>query len=216
MAYLAKEERRKAIILATLEVVRQKGFAGITTRAVAKQLGAATGILHHHFKSLSDLKCETLRFLSHKSVEKWHKFAHQHNPAQALLHLISFEATPEEKAEISVWISAADEATRDPEFALVYAEETNKSHKWLCANLEDGLEAGEYKLSLPVELAAWKLMALIFNLYDLSSLPATDLSPEMALAIIKEELKSTLGLQDKDLMSPLLAAQQHSMNEEDT
>ncbi len=73
MAYLAKEERRKAIILATLEVVKEKGFAGITTRAVAKQLDAATGIVHHHFKSLTELKCETLRYLSQK---KWCQLHH--------------------------------------------------------------------------------------------------------------------------------------------
>ncbi|MES0868208.1 TetR family transcriptional regulator C-terminal domain-containing protein [Pseudovibrio sp. SCP19] len=206
MAYLAKEERRKAIILATLEVVKEKGFAGITTRAVAKQLGAATGILHHHFKSLTDLKCEALRYLSQKNGDNCISIAKDLTPTQALLRLISFNATSEEKAETTIWISAADEATRDPELARVYAEETNKSHQWLCSNLREGAKTGEYTLTLPVELAAWKLMSLAFNLYDVSNLPETELTPDMAVQILKEELKSTLGLDSKDLASQLLSS----------
>ena len=206
MAYLAKDERRKAIIQATLDVVKEKGFAGITTRAVAKQLGAATGILHHHFKSLLDLKCEALRYLSQKHGGNCIAISQDLAPTQALLRLISFNATPEEKAEISIWISAADEANRDPVFARVYGEETNKCHEWLCNNLKDGIRTGEYTLTLPVELAAWKLMSLAFNLYDVSNLPDTDLTPEMAVQILKDELKSTLGLNSKDLASQLLSS----------
>ncbi len=206
MAYLVKEERRKAIILATLEVVKEKGFAGITTRAVARQLGAATGILHHHFKSLTDLKCEALRYLSQKHDNNCILFSRDLPPTQALLHLISFNATPQEKAETSIWISAADEASRDPEFAHVYAEVTNKSHEWICNNLKEGVNTGEYTLTLPAELIAWKLMSLAFNLYDVSNLPNTDLTPDMAVQILKEELKSTLGLDSKDLASQLLSS----------
>lgn len=204
MAYLPKEERRKAIILATLEVVAEKGFAGITTRAIATRLGAATGILHHHFKSLIDLKCEALRYLSRKNELNCIKMAQELMPTQALLKILSFDANPDEKSEASIWISAADEATREPEFGQVYAEETNKHHQWICNNLKDGAKAGEFTLSLPPELAAWKLIAVAYNLYDISSLPHTNLSPEMAVEIIKQELMSTLGLKSKDLASRLL------------
>lgn len=206
MAYLAKEERRKAIILATLEVVKEKGFAGITTRAVAKQLDAATGIVHHHFKSLTELKCETLRYLSQKNGANYITISNTLPPTQALLRLLSFNVTPEEKTETSVWVSAADEANRDPEFARVYGEETNKSHDWLCSNLKEGVRTGEYTLTLPVEFAAWKLMSLAFNLYDVSNLPDTALTPDMAVQILKDELKSTLGLESKDLASKLLSS----------
>ncbi|KZK83229.1 HTH-type transcriptional repressor KstR2 [Pseudovibrio sp. Ad13] len=206
MAYLAKEERRKAIILATLDVVKENGFAGITTRAIAKQLGAATGILHHHFKSLTDLKCEALRYLSQKNGDNCISVSKDLPPTQALLRLISFNATPQEKAETSIWISAADEANRDPEFARVYAEETNKSHEWICNNLKEGVRSGEYTLTLPAELVAWKLMSLAFNLYDVSNLPDTDLTPDMAVQILKDELKSTLGLNSKDLAYQLLSS----------
>ncbi|SDR05114.1 TetR family transcriptional regulator C-terminal domain-containing protein [Pseudovibrio sp. Tun.PSC04-5.I4] len=204
MAYLPKEERRKAIILATLEVVAEKGFAGITTRVIATKLGAATGILHHHFKSLIDLKCEALRFLSRKNESNCIKMAQELTPTQTLLKLLSFNASAEERSEVSIWISAADEATREPEFGQVYAEENNKHHQWLCNNLKEGAKAGEFTLSLPAELAAWKLMAVAYNLYDISSLPHTNLSPEMAVEIIKQELITTLGVKSKDLASRLL------------
>ncbi|KZL12646.1 HTH-type transcriptional repressor KstR2 [Pseudovibrio axinellae] len=207
MAYLAKDERRKAIIIATLQVVAEKGFAGITTRAVATQLGAATGILHHHFSSLSELKCEALRFLSRKNEMKSRKMAQELTPTQSLLKILSFDATPEEKSEACIWISAADEAAREPEFGRVYAQESNRYHEWVCENLKAGAKTGEFTLSLSPELAAWKLMTVAHNLYDVSSLPHTDLSPQMAVEILKQELIATLGLKSKDLASQLLSSQ---------
>ncbi len=49
-------------------------------------------------------------------------------------------------------------------------------------------------------------MSLAFNLYDVSNLPDTALTPDMAVQILKDELKSTLGLESKDLASKLLSS----------
>lgn len=199
MAYMAKEERRLKILLAALDETKDKGFAGLTTRGIAARAQASTGIIHHHFSSLTELKCSVIRHLSQETLELLNKLEQTLPPAQALFAALNVSGTEEGQAEARLWISAADEATRSPEVCEAYSEEYNKLHLWTTNNLKRGGESNAYTLTQPADQIAWKLLALAFAIFDIAALIHTNLSVDYARQLILTELQSTLGLSDKDL-----------------
>ena len=49
------DERRDDIVRATLRLVARKGFAGVTLREVATEVGVVHGLLRHYFSSRDEL-----------------------------------------------------------------------------------------------------------------------------------------------------------------
>ncbi|MER3394159.1 MAG: TetR family transcriptional regulator, partial [Microcella pacifica] len=49
------DERRDEIVRATLRLVATKGFAGVTLRDVAAEVGVVHGLIRHYFASRDDL-----------------------------------------------------------------------------------------------------------------------------------------------------------------
>ena len=55
MARMPPDERRSAIVDATVVVMTRKGMAATTVRDVADQMGTSSGLIHHYFDSMDDL-----------------------------------------------------------------------------------------------------------------------------------------------------------------
>jgi AcrR family transcriptional regulator len=54
---------RKALLAATIETLVDGGYAGVTTRGVAKRASVSVGALQHHFKTKSELVAAAIEHL---------------------------------------------------------------------------------------------------------------------------------------------------------
>lgn len=52
---LAGTEKKQAIVLATIELMSEKGYEGVATSEIAKRAGVAEGTIFRHFKTKKDL-----------------------------------------------------------------------------------------------------------------------------------------------------------------
>ncbi len=53
----SREERtRDRLIQATIEVIAERGWGGVSTRVVAERAGINPGVVHYHFDSIDDLR----------------------------------------------------------------------------------------------------------------------------------------------------------------
>ena len=55
---MTPDERREAIVDATLQVMVRRGIAATTVRDVAAEMGTSSGLIHHYFASMDDLLAE--------------------------------------------------------------------------------------------------------------------------------------------------------------
>ncbi|MEM7132957.1 MAG: TetR/AcrR family transcriptional regulator [Chloroflexota bacterium] len=62
------EDKRQAILDATLRLISVKGFHGTAMSKVAKEAGVSTGIIYHYFESKDELIYELYRDLKLKSA----------------------------------------------------------------------------------------------------------------------------------------------------
>ncbi|MEH6527416.1 MAG: TetR family transcriptional regulator C-terminal domain-containing protein [Sneathiella sp.] len=195
MAYLAKEERRETIFKAVLDVVAQKGFGGITARGVAAELGAATGIIHHHFDSLTDMKCSALLFAARQDLAANDVIFTQNPIGPALLQILDWRKIPESTSISRIWISAADEATRSPEFDAVYGKAVNDFHAQLSGYIRKGVTSGDLKSGIDPDLVAWKLVAVSASLSDFLASDHIAVTGDQVSQIIQHELQESLSIQ---------------------
>jgi AcrR family transcriptional regulator len=57
-------ETQSALVEAAIAMLREVGYAGVTTAAVARRAGCTTGAMHHHFGSKEELMLAVLTRLS--------------------------------------------------------------------------------------------------------------------------------------------------------
>lgn len=57
-------ETQSALVEAAIKMLREVGYAGVTTAAVARRAGCTTGAMHHHFGSKEELMLAVLTRLS--------------------------------------------------------------------------------------------------------------------------------------------------------
>lgn len=200
MSYLPKEEKRKAILDATLSLVVSGGFASVTARKVAQQMGAATGTIHHHFSSLSELKSEVLRYAIANSMASDREAIKNLPPYESLLQLLLPSNYLDREHENRVWVSAADEMSRNEALKNVY----RKAMRELIDEIENVILTGQSKgIFHPTgntRQCSWKLAATAIALTDYVHLNDSGLTLQTADELVTRDIQLTLGMQkDKAL-----------------
>lgn len=195
MSYMPRAERRQAILEATLKLATENGFAGLTARAIARELDAATGIVHHHFESLEDLKCAAFRYANENGFHKHLEKARSMPPRDGIQFILASYPEHGEEFEIRIWMSAGDESLRSEQMQQAFTECYNSTQQVLTDIIEAGRIQGAFSPRLPSEKAAWKLLGLSFTLMDVSYLKGTNLDRQTALEIISSEIDETLGVE---------------------
>jgi len=195
MRYLPKEEKRKAILDATLNLAASCGFAGITARKVAATMGTATGTIHHHFSSLDELKCEAIRYALNASNQQADEAIQGLGPYEALVQLLLPSNMPDREFDTRVWNSAADEIWRNEAFKREYSKAIQTYNRSVEQIIQQGCDAGLFKPQLSPRQCAWKLLATSFNLSDCTYLDDPELDVAAADAIILHDIQTTLAVQ---------------------
>lgn len=120
MAYLPREQRREAIIAASVRVARRSGLSAVTARTVAAELAGSPGLIHQHFASMTDLQAASWE--SYVAGQKADFAAAVAQGADPLHDFFANHVNAEHAPELGLWADAWAHALRTPAFATVFAQ----------------------------------------------------------------------------------------------
>ena len=103
--------RREQILAATLLLVARDGFARVTLRDVAAEVGVVHGLIRHYFATREQLVAAAFDAAVLAELENDEEVAERVEPVEALADWLT--STPRE--HYLVWIDAWSEAPRNPE-----------------------------------------------------------------------------------------------------
>ncbi|MGL4743527.1 MAG: TetR/AcrR family transcriptional regulator [Dermatophilaceae bacterium] len=107
------DERRQAILRATLALVAEKGFAGVTLRDVAASVGVAHSLIRHYFGTRDGLVAAAFDSAVTAELAQDEEYAERAEPLEALADwLVNIP-----REHYLVWIDAWSEAPRNPALA---------------------------------------------------------------------------------------------------
>jgi len=132
------DERRDEIVRATLRIVAHKGFAGVTLREVATEVGVVHGLIRHYFATRDELVAAAFDFAVSSELDSDRALLEGLDPLTALAAWLA--STPED--HYRVWIDAWSEAVRTPALAAALDRHHLDCERILIAIIERVVDAG--------------------------------------------------------------------------
>ncbi|MFD8867638.1 TetR/AcrR family transcriptional regulator [Streptomyces sp. NPDC059590] len=169
------EARRRDVSEAVWKVMATRGFAGLTLRAVAAELGATTGLLTHYFPTKHALVEYALDLLEQRTISRPRRQSGQGLAAlrDALLDILPL--TPEAADSNRIWVSSWDAALSDPALSTDYARKYAQSRDRLSERVAAAQALGELPPGNPAHIAAgaqsFVLGLVVQALFDPAALP---------------------------------------------
>lgn len=148
------EARRRDVSEAVWQVMAARGFAGLTLRAVATELGATTGLLTHYFPTKRALVEYALELLEQRTLSRPRRNSGRGLAAlrDALLDILPM--TPEATDGSRIWVSSWDAALADPGLSAGHARKYAVSRDRLTDRVAVAQELGELPPGDPADVAA--------------------------------------------------------------
>ncbi|MBC3984273.1 TetR family transcriptional regulator [Streptomyces sp. AC536] len=139
-----REARRKEVSEAVWRVLAEKGFGGLTLRAVAAAMGVSTGMLMHYFPTKRALLTHALDLLESRTADR----PRRPHPAPGLatvraMLLDILPLTPDDTARNRVWVSSWDLSLADEDLAVAQAARYTRLRSTLHPHLEAARTLGE-------------------------------------------------------------------------
>ena len=134
----SSEERREQIIGATLRIVARKGFASVTLRDVAAEVGVVHGLIRHYFASRDELVAAAFDHAVSAELESEAAALADLDPIAALAAWLA--TTPEN--HYLVWIDAWSEAPRNPALAAALTRHHRDCERILADLIRRAVAAG--------------------------------------------------------------------------
>jgi len=132
------DERRDEILRATLRLVAQKGFAGVTLREVATEVGVVHGLIRHYFATRDELVAAAFDLAVSSELDSDRALLEGLDPLTALTAWLA--STPED--HLHVWIDAWSEAVRTPALAAALDRHHLDCERILIGLIERVISAG--------------------------------------------------------------------------
>lgn len=139
----AHQRRREDVAAAVWRVLDHAGFAGLSMRAVARELDGTTGIVTHYFPTKRELTSFALELLADRSEARERPAA---PPGLDALRAALRGMLPLDEASRTanrIWVSSWDAALADERHAAEHAERYRASRKKIAALVTDSLAGGE-------------------------------------------------------------------------
>jgi AcrR family transcriptional regulator len=187
------QERRQALIDATIESLKRYGHEGLSVRRISAQAGVSIGLINHHFPKKEALIAQAYRHFNSELVGGVGA-APRPAPAAAGARLRAFfKATfspPNlDRDVLTVWVVFWSLYRHSPEIQKVHGE-TYREHVDLVRTMLADLaaEAGKFRFSL--RLAAIGLTAMIDGLWLEWCLDPGNFRPAEAIALCESWVDS--------------------------
>lgn len=192
MVYLARPERRAAILEATMAIALEEGLAATTVRRVAQAIQAAVGQVHHHFGSVAELRAEAFATLTRRSLGSRSRKHAGEGPVALLLALLGHSDAAADIQENRLWNEAMLLAERDAAMKAAFAESIRAWHGEVAAAIRRGQAAGLFAATPPDD-SAWRLIGLSNGLYGLLPFEGLGVSKEVFNRHILTAIERELG-----------------------
>ncbi|MFB7664454.1 TetR/AcrR family transcriptional regulator [Kitasatospora sp. NPDC056138] len=200
------DARRIEVSEAVWRVLAERGFGGLTLRAVAAEMQATTGLLTHYFPNKRALVAYALDVLERRSEERPRPAAAVAAAARAeapaletgasalkMLRAVLLDIlplTPESRAGNRIWVGSWDVALADPELAAEHAERYRRSRERIAGLVAAAQRAG----ALPGDRTAAELAAsaqsYVLGLVVQALLAPQEFSPERQTVLLDTYLEA--------------------------
>ncbi|MGV9910412.1 TetR/AcrR family transcriptional regulator [Streptomyces tendae] len=186
------EARRRDVSAAVWQVMATRGFAGLTLRAVAAELGATTGLLTHYFPTKRALVEYALDLLEQRTLSRPRREAGQGLAAlrDALLDILPL--TPEAVDSNRVWVSSWDAALSDPALSADYARKYAQGRERLRARVAAAQDLGELPRGDPAQIAAGA-QSFVLGLVVQALIDPATFTPERQVELLDGYLTALAG-----------------------
>ena len=115
MPRLSPDDRRRAIVDATLSVARRQGLGATTVRDVAAEMGTSSGLIHHYFDSMDDVLAAAFEHAAGRDLSRARdRIAAQPDARRQLDAFIESYAPAQSDWTMQLWLDAWAEAARRP------------------------------------------------------------------------------------------------------
>lgn len=170
---------------AVWRVLADKGFGGLTLRAVAAELGSSTGLLTHYFPSKRELVRHALDVAQEQAERRARPDASAEGLAglrAALLFVLPL--TAETTVMNRVWVSFWDAALSDPELAAYEARRYERWRGLLRPHVEAALRRGELAAGSDVDDVVAAAAAFGHGLVTQALFDPARFPPERQVALV--------------------------------
>ena len=161
---MTPEQRRAAIVDATVRVMLRQGIAATTVRDVAAEMGTSSGLIHHYFGSMDDLLAEAFgQVASHDLARSIAAIDEVDDPVRRLAIFFATYNRADEQWSMQIWLDAWAEAGRRPALQRT-SRRLNEEWQTLVARLiRDGVGSQLMTCDDP-DAVAWRIISLLDGL----------------------------------------------------
>lgn len=137
--------RRQEVAEAVWRVLADTGFAGLSLRAVAREMGATTGLLTHYFRSKRELVGHALEVVHERTVPRMAEAETPDRGVAGLRVRLRAVLVDDDEATVlsKVWVGFWDLALADDELGRAEAARYERWRSRLRPLVEEAIEAGE-------------------------------------------------------------------------
>ncbi|MEK6311308.1 MAG: TetR/AcrR family transcriptional regulator [Curtobacterium sp.] len=184
------ERRRTDVAAAVWRVLDQSGFAGLSMRAVARELDATTGIVTHYFPSKWELTDYALTLLAERSQARARPDAAAGADAlrTTLLGMLPLDETS--RAASRIWVSSWDAALADGRHAGQHAERYRASRATITA-LVTACLPDDQRAARRIDQIAETLHSFVLGMSVQAVLDPSAYPPERQTALLDDLLSAT-------------------------
>ncbi|MBZ6475454.1 TetR/AcrR family transcriptional regulator [Streptomyces griseocarneus] len=160
-----REARREDVSRAVWHVLADKGFGGLTLRAVAAAMGVSTGMLMHYFPTKRALVAHALDLLEKRTAER----PRRERPSEGLAALRAMlldvlPLTSDDTARNRIWVSSWDLALADDALGADQADRYVRMRSGIRPHLEAARDLGELPVTADPEQLAATAVAFVHGL----------------------------------------------------
>jgi AcrR family transcriptional regulator len=164
MARLSPDDRRQAIVDATLTVARRQGLGATTVRDVAAEMGTSSGLIHHYFDSMDDVLAAAFEQAAGGDLARAReRIDGEADPVDQLEQFIESYAPAQSDWTMQLWLDAWSEAARRPALQRVSRALNREWQGMVRAIVERGVASGRFDTD-DAGAAAWRLLSVLDGL----------------------------------------------------
>lgn len=194
LAPKAPEERRRRILTATVDVLRERGFTGTRVADIADAAGTSSGLVLYHFKSLEGALSEALTTVEddfYVTLEA--ELGASAGPAERLRRMAELAAgAGPAVGDWGLWLEIWVRALRDPGARATREQLDRRWRGCLRDVVDEGVAAGAFRTQAPQDATA-RLAALMDGLAIQLALADPDMSAERFVRLWLEAAELELG-----------------------
>jgi TetR/AcrR family transcriptional repressor of bet genes len=181
--------RREALIEATLACLRKHGHDGLSARRIGAQAGVSSGLINHHFPSISTLVAAAYETLSMSLLRSFQERARgiDAGPRERLRHFYEawFEPAGVDAGLFNTWLVFWSMISHHPEVRAVH-DRTYAAYRTALESLLGELRESEGVPRFKPRPAGIALAALLDGLWIEASLNPRTFRPAEAVALCED------------------------------